>query len=615
MADNTINAGQFPTVPFKLTDFLIKTLPDGTLEKNTLQEFLNQDNYKVIPLDFDFQNIPAGYENSIWEIRYVFNLGSLSITLPENITLKFKGGKFSNGEITGNNTKINSDLYQIFDTNITLTGFDVLNYFPEWFGAVGDGITDDTISIDKCMALGVVKLSVKAYLYTNTNNRINNATIIGEKKPSLNEAETKLENGSIIVGTFLLKGKNPNIYNLGVDHGLLRFPSTQGNALALAHENPFTSKSVAVVKDVVALCANTEDPFHAILIEGHYDTDISNILGVKSFFGCALKNTRNNVNNAIFKYNGSDNLIIKSDLTSGKVEKVNVTNLICIGSGTTSPETTSFSVRISAFDNDVEDVNISNIVTTGASYSVYLDASSANSGNMKRININGLTGSEMGRVVLMDGGSGTGNINKVNISNFNVDEIQFRPFEAKGNVSNISVNNFKASNILGALFLSSAFQITPDVIGMKLNSVELLEDNNPLSLGTVNLANSSDNNFISGNNLFNLGGVGIPKNGYTINSLTGATITVTPKYTSKNKSIVEMNASGTRTVTTITRAMPSGTNFPQNYELVVINNASGTLTIEHNLAGFIFNKGGLNVTIPPNEIASYILFGSYWREK
>ena len=41
MAENTINAGQFPTEDFLLSDFIIKTLADGTLEKNTVQNLAN----------------------------------------------------------------------------------------------------------------------------------------------------------------------------------------------------------------------------------------------------------------------------------------------------------------------------------------------------------------------------------------------------------------------------------------------------------------------------------------------------------------------------------------------------------------------------------------------
>lgn len=40
MAENTINAGQFPTEGFLLTDFIVKTLEDGTLQKDTVQNLL-----------------------------------------------------------------------------------------------------------------------------------------------------------------------------------------------------------------------------------------------------------------------------------------------------------------------------------------------------------------------------------------------------------------------------------------------------------------------------------------------------------------------------------------------------------------------------------------------
>ena len=150
MTDNTINAGQFPTVAFKPTDFLIKTLSDGTLEKNTIEEFLNSGNYKIIPVDFDFSNIPPNYDNSIWEIRYMHNLGGNTINLPENVTLYFRGGVFSNGNINGQNTSINSTNTKIFNLDInTLGTWNVYEVFPEWFGALGNGDYDDIDAINK----------------------------------------------------------------------------------------------------------------------------------------------------------------------------------------------------------------------------------------------------------------------------------------------------------------------------------------------------------------------------------------------------------------------------------------------------------------------------------
>lgn len=44
--------------------------------------------------------------NTIYEIRYDFDLGGESVTVPENCVLDFRGGSFTNGEIVGQETKV-----------------------------------------------------------------------------------------------------------------------------------------------------------------------------------------------------------------------------------------------------------------------------------------------------------------------------------------------------------------------------------------------------------------------------------------------------------------------------------------------------------------------------
>lgn len=74
--------------------------------------------------------------NVIYKITNDINLYGKVITIPSNCTLDFQGGKFINGYIVGNNTKIIAGINQIFDY-IQLSGtFDVDNSYPEWFGAV-----------------------------------------------------------------------------------------------------------------------------------------------------------------------------------------------------------------------------------------------------------------------------------------------------------------------------------------------------------------------------------------------------------------------------------------------------------------------------------------------
>ena len=73
--------------------------------------------------------------NTIYEIRYDFDLNGKHINIPEECILIFQGGSLSNGELSGNNTYIAAPLYHIFK-NITLHGsFSNAEGNVEWFGA------------------------------------------------------------------------------------------------------------------------------------------------------------------------------------------------------------------------------------------------------------------------------------------------------------------------------------------------------------------------------------------------------------------------------------------------------------------------------------------------
>lgn len=105
--------------------------------------------------------------NTIYEVRYDFDLNSAEITIPEGCTLKFEGGNFRNGVLNGDNIKIVSELYKIFDIDISFRKNIISHIYPEWFGAKGDGITDDTLpikhSINNLHNKGVLKLRNKTY--------------------------------------------------------------------------------------------------------------------------------------------------------------------------------------------------------------------------------------------------------------------------------------------------------------------------------------------------------------------------------------------------------------------------------------------------------------------
>ena len=108
--------------------------------------------YVILRTDKTFaQQVTEG--NTVYEIRYEFNLSNATITLPENAELHFVGGSIKNGTLTGNLTSIVAPPVKIFD-NITIGGtWNVSMAFAEWFGAPARGAADydpdsDTLIID-----------------------------------------------------------------------------------------------------------------------------------------------------------------------------------------------------------------------------------------------------------------------------------------------------------------------------------------------------------------------------------------------------------------------------------------------------------------------------------
>lgn len=88
-------------------------------------------------------------ENTIYEVRYDFDLGGATLEIPSNCILDFKGGSFNNGSITCADGIIINSNSKIFE-KITLTkdskfANDEIN--PAWFGVIGDGVADDTGAI------------------------------------------------------------------------------------------------------------------------------------------------------------------------------------------------------------------------------------------------------------------------------------------------------------------------------------------------------------------------------------------------------------------------------------------------------------------------------------
>lgn len=85
------------------------------------------------------------------------------ITVPENCIIEFDGGSISGSHaIVGQNTAIVATSVKIFEATIAFHGsWNVNEIYPEWFGAKGNGASDDAVAIQKALSFsGLTKSSV-----------------------------------------------------------------------------------------------------------------------------------------------------------------------------------------------------------------------------------------------------------------------------------------------------------------------------------------------------------------------------------------------------------------------------------------------------------------------
>lgn len=92
---------------------------------------LNGMGYVILRRDSSFAS-QVVLPNTIYEVRYNFDLGGGSVTIPSGCTLQFIGGKLTNGTLVGNVTKVSSVSRDIFNVSINGT-WDVPIIYAEWF--------------------------------------------------------------------------------------------------------------------------------------------------------------------------------------------------------------------------------------------------------------------------------------------------------------------------------------------------------------------------------------------------------------------------------------------------------------------------------------------------
>jgi hypothetical protein len=166
---------------------------------------------------------------------------STNVVFPANINIKFGMGgmlKPANGvSITGTNTKIEAGLHQIFDLSLggSVSGTWAINrIYPEWYGAVGDGSTDDTDAIQYSINMTSascrrIYLSERVYIFTTLTLPVDRVVRFIGAGQGVIEGSTPLLNGAVLkrkpaytgamftpTGTSSTANKGAQFYNLSI---------------------------------------------------------------------------------------------------------------------------------------------------------------------------------------------------------------------------------------------------------------------------------------------------------------------------------------------------------------------------------------------------------------
>lgn len=113
--------------------------------------------YKILRSDKTFAEQVAD-PDTIYEVRYDFDLGGETVELLEGAALKFVGGSISNANVILNNTSIETK-NPIFGDNVSISGKALQEASPEWFTG------SDADKIERAISLfGCVKLAARDYI-------------------------------------------------------------------------------------------------------------------------------------------------------------------------------------------------------------------------------------------------------------------------------------------------------------------------------------------------------------------------------------------------------------------------------------------------------------------
>jgi len=231
--------------------------------------------------------------------RAIFITNEQAITdnliIPTNITLTFsQGGSFniSAGKTVTINGHVDAGLYQIFEGTGAVAGLKKAH--PQWFGATGDGITDDTTAIqaaDNALVVnGVLSFCDGTYI-------ISKITIANIKMIGLNKEFVILKHKANSVDNMIMASEKIELSDITIDGN----KANQINRLSSLYFTSGTNLKIknCIFKNTVREGIKAKDCYYIDIIENSF-IDIGEhgaVLGENSFaFGVASSDRDMTVN-------------------------------------------------------------------------------------------------------------------------------------------------------------------------------------------------------------------------------------------------------------------------------------------------------------------------------
>lgn len=330
-----------------------------------------------------------------------------------------------------------------------LDGIKVGYKTPDDFGAVGDGVTNDTAAITAalayCSQLGIpLRVPAKPYVYNGGTITLPIA-IIGDRVPDYNAATNTMTNGSRIIGGMRFSGNQVIIENMGFK----RPAGSPGDCLVLSTNN--TAGASARVRNIVGAGLSHSDQYHSLLIEGYDAVHASDISGAYNLFGTAIK-SRNVVVNGLLTFSCDTGLIIKADAEFSTASNVSVTGHVNVGNGVCSQ-----GIWILATTAQLERINVINPVSTGSAINCRINSTAAvvNDVVISGANYSGATYADF----VIDGGA-SGKLYNVSLNG--VSAVNSVKLASVGFCEQLTVSGFYGS-ITNAATVNTAFEVSSGV--------------------------------------------------------------------------------------------------------------------------------------------------------